>query len=163
MFSIFKEKKELPVRNNTDIVAPVTGKLIPASELSDQMFREEMMGQTIGIMPTDGTVCSPANGILEVLYPTGHAFAVRRSDQEGILVHIGIDTVNLKGRGFRMLKKQGDPVKAGEPIVIADLNTVKEAGLDSCVMLVITEPAEEGKKETYIPSGSVAHGEVINQ
>jgi phosphotransferase system IIA component len=62
-----------------------------------------------------------------------------------------------------MLKKQGNPVKAGEPIVMTDLNTVKEAGFDPCVMLVITEPAEEGKKEKYISFGSVTHGEVINQ
>jgi glucose-specific phosphotransferase system IIA component len=163
MLSIFKAKKQLPVRRDQDIVSPVTGRLIPASELSDQMFQEEMMGQTIGIVPMDGTVCAPANGVLEVMYPTGHAFAVRRSDQEGILVHIGIDTVNLKGKGFRILKKQGDTVKAGEPIVLADISLIKSEGLDPSVMLVITEPAENGEKETYISSRDVMQGEIINQ
>ena len=162
MFDIFKKKEEILVRSDKDIVAPVSGKMMPASQLSDQMFREEMMGQTIGILPSDGTICSPINGTLEMMYPTGHAFAVRRSDNEGILAHIGIDTVNLKGQGFKVLKKQGASVNAGEPIVLADLNIIKKAGLDTTVMLVITEPTTEGKKENFDSIDIVEKNQIIN-
>jgi Phosphotransferase system IIA components len=91
-----------------------------------------------------------------------HAFAVRRSDNEGILVHIGVDTVNLKGQGFKVLKKQGASVNAGEPIVLADLNIIKKAGLDTTVMLVITEPTTEGKKENFDSIDIVEKNQIIN-
>lgn len=120
--------------------------MISPKEINDPMFAEEMMGQTIGFILSDGEVVAPATGRLEVLFPTGHAFALRMNDGTRLLIHIGIDTVNLKGKGFKVLKKQGDRVKAGEIVVKVDLDTVKQAGYDAITMLIVTEPFMMEKK-----------------
>lgn len=151
-------KKELPVYVDTDVVAVGTGELVKPEKLSDPIFKEEMMGQTVGFELTDGTVVAPCNGTLEVVFPTGHAFAIRTKDGKGLLVHIGVDTVNMNGDGFKVLKKQGDEVKVGETVVKVDLNKVKNAGYDSTIMLVVTE----GDKINYTSFGPVTKGQKIN-
>lgn len=124
--------------------------MISPKEINDPMFAEEMMGQTIGFILSDGEVVAPATRRLEVLFPTGHAFALRMNDGTRLLIHIGIDTVNLKGKGFKVLKKQGDRVKAGEIVVKVDLDTVKQAGYDATTMLIVTEPIHDGEKNNFI-------------
>lgn len=163
--NLFGKKHETNAKTyaDTDIVAIANAAMIPAADISDAMFREEMMGQTIGFDLKDGTIVSPANGELEALFPTGHAFAVRMADGTGLLVHIGVDTVNMNGEGFKVLAKQGDKVKAGQPIVKVDRDAVKKAGYEYTTMLIVTEPAEEGAKISYIPFGDVTQGQVINQ
>lgn len=148
---------------DTDIVALGNGKMISPEEINDAMFAEEMMGQTIGFILNDGEVVAPANGTLEVMFPSGHAFALRMNDNTGLLIHIGIDTVNLKGKGFKVFKKQGDKVKAGETIVKVDLNVVKDEGYDPTTMLIVTETIEENKKINYIDYGDVNKCQIINK
>ena len=148
---------------DTDIVALGNGKMISPEEINDTMFAEEMMGQTIGFILSDGEVVAPVNGTLEVMFPSGHAFALRMNDNTGLLIHIGIDTVNLKGKGFKVFKKQGDKVKAGETIVKVDLNVVKDEGYDPTTMLIVTEPIEENKKINYIDYGDVSKCQIINK
>lgn len=160
--NLFKPK-ESKVFSDSDIVAIGNGEMIEAKKISDVMFAQEMMGKTIGFILSDGEVVSPSNGTLEVLFPTGHAFALRMNDGTGLLVHIGIDTVNLKGKGFKVLKKQGDKVKAGETIVKVDLNEVKNAGYDSTTMLIVTEKANEDDKFEFIDFGNVQKGQVIRK
>jgi len=108
-------------------------------------------------------IVAPANGDLEMVFETGHAFAVRMKDGTGLLVHIGVDTVNMKGQGFTVLKKQGDAVKAGEPIVKVDLKAVEAAGYSTQTMIVVTEPADESKPVSYIAFGPVRAGQVITK
>ena len=154
-------KKENMKFKDTDIVSLGNGKMISPKEINDPLFSQEMMGQTIGFILSDGEVVAPANGKLEVLFPTGHAFALRMNDGTGILVHIGIDTVNLKGKGFRVLKKQGDKVRAGETVVKVDLDTVKQAGFDATTMLIITEPIKKDKKIDFIDFGDIRKSQII--
>lgn len=135
--------------------------MISPKEINDPMFAEEMMGQTIGFILSDGEVAAPATGRLEVLFPTGHAFALRMNDGTRLLIHIGIDTVNLKGKGFKVLKKQGDRVKAGEVVVKVDLDTVKQAGYDTTTMLIVTEPIYDGEKINFIGFGDVKKSQII--
>ncbi|MBD9044150.1 MAG: PTS glucose transporter subunit IIA [Solobacterium sp.] len=135
--------------------------MISPKEINDPMFAEEMMGQTIGFILSDGEVVAPATGRLEVLFPTGHAFALRMNDGTRLLIHIGIDTVNLKGKGFKVLKKQGDRVKAGEVVVKVDLDTVKQAGYDTTTMLIVTEPIYDGEKINFIGFGDVKKSQII--
>ncbi len=160
--NVFK-KETLPSHEDTEILAPASGEMIPASRIDDQVFSEEMMGQTIGFIPTDDSVVSPANGTLEVLYPTGHAFAIRMKDGTGLLIHIGIDTVNLNGKGFTVLKKQGDAVKAGEVIVKADFEAIRKADLDPVTMLIVSEPKEGAEKIGWIDFQTVSKGQTINR
>lgn len=147
--------------SDKDIVAVGSGTLVEPAKIKDDMFAQEMMGQTVGFELTGDVVdvVSPANGTLEVVFPTGHAFALRTADNRGLLVHIGIDTVKMEGKGFTILKKQGDKVKAGEPVVKVDLNAIKAAGYESTTMLVVTE----GEKIAYNGFGPVEVGKKIGK
>ena len=160
-----KEEAPAPAADHADdeIVAVANGKFLPAEKLSDPMFADQSMGQTVGIDPTDGKIVSPANGTLEMVFETGHAFSVRMKDGTGLLIHIGVDTVNLNGKGFKVLKKQGDTVKAGEAVVEADLKVIKDAGLSAQTMIVISEPSVEGQTAKFIEFGPVKAGQKINK
>ena len=128
------------------------------------MFSGQDMGQTVAIEPYDGTIAAPVNGEIEMFFETGHAFGMRMANGTGLLIHIGVDTVNLKGAGFTPLKKKGDKVKAGEPVVKVDLDLLKKAGYSSQTMLVITEPLDEDKPIKFVEFGlSVTRGQKINK
>lgn len=154
---------EIAPHADEEIVAIVGGTLIPAEKLVDPMFKEESMGQTIGIEPTDGTFVAPANGVLELVAETGHAFGMRMADGTGLLIHIGVDTVDMAGKGFTVLKKVGDAVKAGEPVILADLKAIADAGHSTQTMLIITEPADDAGPAEFIDFGAVTAGQRINK
>ena len=175
MYDIWKKKGKLspeelglteeiaPVADNA-IVAVADGKFIGPDEMKDEMFARQDMGQTVAIEPSDGTICAPVNGKIEMVFETGHAFGMRMSDGTGLLIHIGVDTVNLKGQGFTVLKKAGDNVKAGEPVVRVDLDVLKKAGYSSQTMIVITEPVKEDELVSFIEFGkNVKRGEILNK
>ena len=145
---------------DNEIVAMVNGELIPASKIQDEAFAQEVLGQTIAIEPADSVIGSPANGIIELIHDTGHAFSVRMSDGTGLLVHIGIDTIQMKGKGFRTLKKEGEAVKAGEPVVEVDLDAVKAAGYSMQTMLIVIETPGNGRL-SYTEFGPVSRGGAI--
>lgn len=154
-------KKET-IYQNDDIVSLGNADVVPVETVSDVMFAQEMMGQTLAFHLYDGIVCSPSNGTLEVMYPTGHAFAVRCENGMGILVHIGIDTVRLKGKGFKVFAKQGEKVKAGQKLVEVNLELVKDAGYDVTCMMIITEPIQE-ERIRFTCGSSVKRGQIINK
>lgn len=155
-------KKEEVIYQNDDLVALGNAEIVPVETVSDVMFAQEMMGQTLAFDLYDGIVCSPCNGTLEVMYPTGHAFAVRNENGLGILVHIGIDTVRLKGKGFKVFAKQGEKVKAGQKLVEVNLDLVKDAGYDAVCMMIITEPIQE-ERIKFTCGSSVKRGQIINK
>lgn len=136
-----KLTKSLRVVKDTDIVAPVSGEIFPVEQVEDPIFAQQLLGKTISIQPQHGilTLVAPANGELEVLYPGGHAYAVRLKNGIGILVHIGIDTVELKGKGFKVLAKQGMTVSAGQPIVKVNIDMLMKSGYNPSVMMIITD------------------------
>jgi len=148
MFGLFgkrEKKEELTALEVSDesIVAMADGELLDIAKVKDPMFAEKMMGETTAFAYEGDsvTVCAPANGTLSVLFPTGHAFGITMNNGVELLVHIGIDTVNSKGDGFRTLKKQGDAVKAGEPVVTVDLKKLRKS-YDMSTMLVVTDQAD---------------------
>ena len=136
----FKKKNTVEV-SDTDIVSVANGIIYPTSEIKDAVFAQEMLGKTMAIKPDDKpqTLVAPCNGTLSVLYPTGHAYGITMKDGTSVLIHVGIDTVNMKGKGFKILARQDDVVKAGDPIVKADFVTIDEAGYDTSIMTIITE------------------------
>lgn len=148
--------------NDTDIIALANAEMISPSEVNDEMFAQEMLGQTIAFDLHDKTIVAPCNGALEVMYPTGHAFAIRMYNGMGILVHVGIDTVNLKGKGFKVLAKQGQQVKAGQKILEVDKELIKQNGYDPTTMLIVTEPLHENEEIKVIDYGAVKRGQIIN-
>lgn len=141
------------------IVAMADGELIDVSAVKDDMFAQQMMGQTIAFKyETDKViVCSPANGTLGVLFPTGHAFGIVMNNGVELLVHIGVDTVNANGEGFKKLNKnQGDVVKAGEPIVEVNIKKLSQK-YEMSTMLIVTR--NEGDKIDFIDPQVVARGQ----
>lgn len=156
------QEVQLPEISDDAIIALGTGELIDVTTVSDDMFAQQVMGKTAAFQLTDKVVVSPVNGTVEVAFETGHAFAVRMKDGTGILVHIGIDTVSLNGKGFKMLAKVGQEVKAGQPMVEVNWNTVNNAGLDASTMLIITEPVE-GKDYNFIDPQTVSDYQQINK
>ena len=150
---LFKKKDE--------IVALADGKVVETKSVSDPMFAEEMMGKTLVFnYDADKVVLhSPASGTLTVLFPTGHAFGITTDDGVELLVHCGVDTVSANGDGFKLLdKKQGDKVKAGDPIVEVDVKKLKEK-FDMSTMLVITNP--NGKTLEFVGPCDVKLGQSV--
>ncbi len=160
---IFKKEEALAAVECTDdeVVAIADGKMIDITTVSDQTFAQKMMGDGVAFTSDEDTVtfCSPANGTLTVVFPTGHAFGVTMNNGVELLVHIGIDTVSANGDGFTLLgKKQGSLVKAGEPIVKVDMAKLRKK-FDMPVMLIVTDA--NGKEITMPTPKDVKRGEVI--
>lgn len=165
LFDRFKKKEEsLPEafdKADGEIVALADGELIDVSKVSDPMFAEKMMGDSIAFRFTGDKVilCSPANGTLSVMFPTGHAFGITMKNGVQLLVHCGVNTVETNGNGFRILnKKQGDSLKAGEPVVEVDLAKLSQ-DYDMSTMLIITDA--NGKEITFRSPQSVVRGESV--
>ena len=142
-----EETPSLPELNvsNKDIVAPADGQMIDITTVSDPMFAEKIMGDGVAFQyPGDKVIlCAPANGTLSVLFPTGHAFGITTDSGIELLIHCGINTVEANGDGFRILaKKQGDHVKAGDPIVEADLKKLS-VKYDTSTMLIVTNANDQ--------------------
>ena len=124
--------------DNENIAAPVDGQVKDLGDVNDQVFSTKLMGDGAAIVPSDGTVYSPVDGQVTVAYETKHAYGLKSKDGAEVLIHIGIDTVNLKGEGFESFVKQGQTVKAGDKLGTVDLAKVKAEGYDTTVMVVVT-------------------------
>lgn len=135
MLSLFKRKADFSV------ASPVSGKLIELSEVSDPVFSKKLMGDGIAIIPRSNSneviVSSPVTGRIVSLPDTCHAFGVKTDDGREVLVHVGIDTVNLNGKGFRRYLKQGAKVSQGDKVIGFDPEVLKEQNLDDTVMVIL--------------------------
>ncbi|MGO3505373.1 MAG: PTS sugar transporter subunit IIA, partial [Brachybacterium tyrofermentans] len=107
---------------------PMAGAVIPLSEVPDPTFAQEIMGPGVAIEPTDGEVVAPAAGTVGHVFPTGHAVALVLEDGVELLIHVGVDTVQMKGEGFTTLVEAGQKVSAGTPLLRADLSAIRVAG-----------------------------------
>ena len=111
-----------------EFVSPVEGKVMELSEVEDKVFSQGMMGNGFAVELTSGTVRAPFSGEVTVVFPTGHAIGMKRADGLEVLIHIGMDTVELNGKGFSLKVKQGDYVSAGDVLVEVDLDYIKSEG-----------------------------------
>lgn len=114
--------------NQIEIVAPMTGKAVPLEQVPDEAFAQKFMGDGVAIEPADGVLVSPFDGKVAHLIDTHHAVIVEHESGLQMLLHIGINTVALKGQGFHAKAAAGDAVKAGQPLIECDLEAVKAAG-----------------------------------
>jgi beta-glucoside PTS system EIICBA component len=132
----FVGKKQLTKKEN--IVSPISGEVKALSDVNDAAFSSEAMGKGIAIEPFIGEVVSPVDGVISVVFPTGHAIGIISNDGAEILIHIGINTVQLNGKHFTPHVKQGDTVTQGDLLVNFELEKIKEAGFDVTTPVVIT-------------------------
>lgn len=127
---------------NLEIACPVKGTIIPVTEVKDEAFASQGMGDGIGIIPQDGNIYAPFDGTIEAVFPTGHAIGLS-SNGVSLLIHIGIDTVKLNGEGFHLMVNQDDRVKKGDLLVSFDQKLLEEKGYDPTVICIVTEMDEQ--------------------
>ena len=143
-------------RSSIVVTAPFSGTLVPLSEVPDETFASGVLGEGIAIEPSDGLFCSPVDGTVETIAETKHAIGFAADNGLEILVHVGLETVSLNGDGFEILVKEGDKVKAGQPVAKADLALIRERGLKTITSLVVTGGADE--KELHCADGLATAG-----
>ena len=131
MFRIFKKE-------STNICSPVKGTCIPITEVKDQVFSSKMMGDGFAVIPENDTAVAPVDGEIVMIPATKHAFGMKTKAGVELLVHIGLDTVELKGEGFTVLAKQGRKVRAGEPVIRFDRELLEKKGIDMTTMVIFT-------------------------
>lgn len=129
--------------NRFAIFSPLTGKVVPIEEVPDPVFSAKMLGEGLAILPQTGVAVAPIQGKLVVLHSAGHAFAVQaENDPIAVLVHIGLDTVKMKGQGFIRLASVGDEVVVGQPVVQFDLDAILRAGYSTISPVILPDLAE---------------------
>lgn len=126
------------------VFSPIKGIAVPLEEVGDPVFSEGMMGPGVGIEPEEGNLFSPVDGEITAAFPTGHALGIRTSYGLEILVHIGIDTVQLNGNGFHTHIKEGDQVKRGQLLVSFDIQKIQSAGYKTTTMVIAANASEIG-------------------
>lgn len=132
-----KPGKEKEVLKET-LTSPVEGHVLPLNKAEDKAFAEGVMGEGVVIEPTKGEVVAPFNGTVMTLFPTKHAIGLISDDGLELLIHIGLDTVQLDGKGFRSFVKQGDKVTKGEKLVTFDIDLIKDAGYSVQTPIIVT-------------------------
>jgi sugar PTS system EIIA component len=136
MFKKLFGKKEK--KTEETIFSPLSGKVVTIEEVPDPTFGQKMMGDGIAVEPKDGQVVSPVNGEIIQVFPTKHALGIRSETGLEILIHIGLETVNMKGEGFTAFVKEGDKVKVGQKLIDFDLELVKEKAASTITPIVLT-------------------------
>ncbi len=130
----------IPVNDGTvNVISPAAGRVLELDAVSDPAFSSGALGPGAAVQPTQNTICAPASGQLIVVMP--HAYGIRTDEGVELLVHVGIDTVKLQGKPFRVLVSKGQTVNAGAPLCTVDLDALRDAGIDSTVMVVVTNAA----------------------
>ncbi|AVK64021.1 PTS beta-glucoside transporter subunit EIIBCA [Lactobacillus sp. CBA3606] len=136
--SVTTLKPSVTYNQATRLNSPVTGQVLSLNEVKDEVFASGAMGKGIAIEPTDGVLVAPADGTIALVFPTGHAIGLNTDDGAELLMHIGMDTVELDGKGFETLVSQGDTVKMGQPLVRFDIKAIQAAGFSVTTPIVVT-------------------------
>lgn len=145
---------------STELVSPLAGELLPLSEVKDEVFSSGAMGEGVAVEPSEGVLHAPADGKVVMTFPTGHAIGMKTSDGAEILMHIGMDTVNLQGHGFETLVAKGDEVKAGDELVKFDIDAIQAKGYVVTTPIVVTN-SKDYEKITVVSQGKVKVGQEI--
>ncbi|MEG6534476.1 glucose PTS transporter subunit IIA [Caldibacillus thermoamylovorans] len=154
MFFGFQDKKkdtdkvEPKLAGDHTIYSPLTGAVTTLNNVNDEVFASEAMGKGIAIEPTKGEVYAPVDGVISTIFPTGHAVGITSEDGVEVLIHIGINTVELEGEHYTARVKQGERVKRGDLLVSFDMEKIKAAGYDLITPIVITN---SGSFKSVVP------------
>ncbi|NYE08780.1 PTS system glucose-specific IIA component [Bacillus niacini] len=136
VFNFFKKEK-------LKVVAPVNGAIIPLEEVPDPVFSQKMMGEGIAILPSEGNVYSPVDGTVILIASTKHAVGIRANDGTEILLHVGLETVALNGKGFRVGVNEGDKISVGQMIMEADWEYISKNAKSKIIPIVITNSEDK--------------------
>ena len=139
------------------VLTPIRGKVLAQADIPDETFAQGILGPGCGIEPTGKTVYAPFDGTVEQVASTLHAVGLTSEDGMEILIHVGMDTVEMQGKGFKGLVKEGEAVKAGTPLLTIDLRAIKAAGYPATTAVIVTNSDELGELK-MLAEGSVSAG-----
>lgn len=142
-----------------EIAAPVAGEAVPVTEVNDPTFSEEILGKGIAIRPTGHEVVAPCDGTVEMMFDTGHAVSLTSKDGAEVLIHIGLETVKLKGAHYTTHAANGDQVKKGQLLISFDLEGIAADGYDTITPIVICNSDSFAQVECH--TGAVNAGDTI--
>lgn len=161
MFSKLKKMMGLGDEQGEKILAPVKGEVVAISEVSDPTFGEEILGKGVAIKPSTGRVVSPVNGVISIMFDTGHAVSILSDQGAEILVHVGLDTIKLDGKYYTTHKKAEDKVKAGDLLMEFDIEGIKAAGFDVITPVVICNTPDYAQVQTFVGKQAGELDEII--
>ena len=150
----------LPEARSGRLMAPVSGTVMPIDQSADPVFASKALGEGVAIDPTEGVVISPCNGSVTALFPTLHAIGITSDNGAEVMVHIGINTVELQGKYFSASVKVGDKVRIGQKLVTFDKDKVAEAGYNPQTMVVVTN-SPSFKSVTSVATGAMTSGDAL--
>lgn len=151
MFKMFKKKKQ------ETITAPCSGKVIPISAVKDPVFSQKLLGDGFAVIPEDQTIYAPLAGRVITIFPTKHAISIKSDSGIDYLIHIGLDTVEMKGAPFTILVNENEQITIDTPLVEVDFDQIIQAKKDPAVIVVFTEA--EQISELVLQTGALLHGE----
>ena len=142
------------------VASPLAGTVVPLEQVKDESFAKGMLGPGIGIEPADGLVVAPFDGTVTVAFPTGHAYGLKSASGVQVLIHVGMDTVKLDGKGFTPRVAKGDVVCRGDVLAEVDLDVIREAGYETITPVVVTNKKKLGAV-TPVASGEIQRGDAL--
>lgn len=155
MFNIFKKK------NDVNLFSPVNGSLVELKDISDPVFSQKMMGDGFGVKPNSNEVYAPVKGKIINIFKTKHAISIIDENGLEILVHVGLDTVELNGEPFEILVKEGQAVDENTQLMIANFNLIKQSNKDTTVITVITNSTDKVEKIDFFEKLDVTHSDKV--
>ena len=142
----------------TELYVPMKGQVLDVGQSADEVFASKALGDGVAINPAEGMVCAPCDGTISLLFPTKHAVGITSETGVEVLIHIGINTVQLDGQGFEAFVAQGDKVKKGHKLIAADLDLIREKGLNPQTMMILPEGGN--LDVTVYPGGQADSGDL---
>lgn len=158
MFGLFKAKK----KTGQPIIAPVTGILMPLDDVTDDVFSQKMMGDGFAIQPEESQIVSPVSSTVSTVFPTKHAIGITTPEGLDVLVHMGLDTVELDGKPFKVDVALNDVVTAGQPLATIDREQIKKSGYDDTIVVIYTN-MEKLKNFPTVVSSQITQGQQIGE
>jgi glucose-specific phosphotransferase system IIA component len=152
MFGLFKPNKQA-------IISPMDGDVVPLKDVPDEVFSKGLSGEGMAIVPLSSTVVAPIDGVVSRIFPTNHAFLISKKNGIEVMVHIGLDTVELKGEGFKRLVEEGAKVNFGTPIISVDLSYLKSRGKETITPILIN--CEKDVEINKYKIGTIREGELL--
>ena len=149
---------EMPRKIVTQLYVPMKGQILDVGQSADEVFASKALGSGVAINPAEGMVCAPCDGTISLLFPTKHAVGITSETGVEVLIHIGINTVQLDGQGFEAFVSQGDKVKKGDKLIAADLDLIREKGMNPQTMMILPEGGN--LDVTVYPGGQADSGDL---
>lgn len=143
-----------------EIASPLNGKVIPLEEVPDPTFAQGILGQGIAVMPTEGRVVAPADGTIDMMFDTGHAVSMTTEGGAEVLIHVGVDTVQLAGKHYKACCKNGDKVKKGDLLIEFEPEAIKAEGYEIVTPVIICNTDHFAAVKPQ-KTGEIAAGEIL--